>query len=175
MLKAIFIFVAALLQTTALWSQPAGTQPTTEPSVDTQYADLLRKAEGYNQQNPDMDGWLMNCEHCFLVPASGDVGDMLQDRVIAFVRRPGALNYVFGRLLDGHPADEAILADSQFLIFAGEYFEHNGEVIPGGIRASELLRAAETGRFAAAEKHYPKAPIREKIVIAAKRALSGMK
>jgi hypothetical protein len=36
-----------------------------------------------------------------------------------------------------------------------------------------VLAAAEAGRFAAAEKRYPRAPIREKIVIAAKRALIG--
>ena len=125
----------------------------------------------------------MNSEHCLLIDdedashiveegESADPSHFLQAKVIAFVRRPGALDYIFGRLLDANPDDQEVLAAAQLLIYAGQYYTRLDEVLPESRRAAEVLNAAEEGRFGSAEKRWPQAPIREKIEHAARRVIA---
>jgi hypothetical protein len=151
---------------------PAATAPVHVPAVAARYAELVRDAEAYNADNPEMSKWLMNGEHCFV---AGAVDPDLQDRVIAFVRDPEGLDLIFDRLLDSHPGDLEVLIDAQFLIYAGGYRKTPDEIIEGGKRAQELLTAAENGRFRDAERRYPTAPIRQRIENAARRVLAGGK
>jgi hypothetical protein len=149
-----------------------GALPSTQPDISAirgEYAKIYQTAKQYNAANPEMDRWLMNCEHCFL---TGWTDEKLYEEVIAFVRRPGSLDFMFGHLLDGELSDEEILIDAEILIYAGEYRETYGEVIDVGKRAKELLSATESGRFISAEKRYPEAPIREKIENAARRSIA---
>ena len=70
--------------------------------IGTEYRTPARAARKYNAANPEMDSWMMNSEHCFLVGSAEDIRDpdLLYSRVIAFVRRPGVSSLMFGRLLD---------------------------------------------------------------------------
>jgi hypothetical protein len=164
------------------------TQPATQPGLATEYANLLRRAEKYNKRHPQQSAWSMSADHCLLVDDE-DIPYILRreedttyltlnHRIIAFVRRPGALDLIFTRLLDGNPDDEEILADAQMLVYAGSYVEicdgreRRDEVLPRSRRAGEVLDAAEKGRFISAERRWPDAPIREKIEKAARWAIA---
>jgi hypothetical protein len=140
---------------------------TSGAATDVRYADFLARVRAYNSEYPELDSWSMNCEHCLVADA-----DLVED-VIRFVREPGVIDFIFGRLLDGNCDDGEVLADAELLVYAGEYQVNNAEVIPGGRRAAELLSAAENGRFSRTESVFPQAPIRQKIEIAAQRALKN--
>ena len=152
-----------------------------EPTTEGLYAGLVKEAEWCNSDFPDLNSWSMNCEHLFLYGGSPD--DPLADRVIDFDRRPGAIDFLFDRLLDKHATDSEILIDAELLVYYGDYTKprlidgdlnvNYDEIVSGGKRAKELSEAATNGRFASAEKHYANAPIREKIMNAVTRALNG--
>ena len=162
----------------------------TQPKLAAEYANLLRRAEKENVKHPEMlNAWGMNCEHCLFVDDedapllakqdSDTTNLLLQAEVIAFVRRPGALDYIFNALLSGNLNDAEVLADPQILVYAGEYYgevngkERRDEILPPNTRAVEILEAAQKGRFNSAEKRWPEAPIREKIENAARRAIES--
>jgi hypothetical protein len=151
----------------------ATTQSDQTSQIGAEYARLLSRAREYNAANPEMNRWMMNSEHCFLVGSGEDIRDpdLLISRVIAFVRRPGALDLIFGRLLDKEVSDDEVLADAEMLVFAGEDYERAGEILPESKRAKEILDAAEHNKFSSAENHFPQSPIRQKIENAARRAL----
>src|SRR5258706_9233622 len=64
----------------------------TQPSLKQEYSALLKEIIQYNSEG--MDAWTMNSEHLF-----AGMGEM-RDRVINFANRRGALDFLFGRLLD---------------------------------------------------------------------------
>ena len=103
----------------------------------------------------------MNSEHLFA--GEGE----LRDRVIEFVRQPGALDMLFNRLLAEKIDDSEQLAVAELLVYFGQY-RVSGDERLWSDRAQRVLAAVNQGRFDAAEKKYPEAPIKEQIVRAAR-------
>jgi hypothetical protein len=59
-----------------------------------------------------------------------NTSQLLLQKMIAFVRRPGALDSIFGRLLDPKVDDDEVLAAAEILIYAGECYERPDEILP---------------------------------------------
>jgi hypothetical protein len=165
------LFVLGLWACAASSLAAGTTQPATSPSLEEQYTFLLSRAKDFNARCSDINPWIMDVEHCFLTRLKEGSPDLLRTEVIAFVRTPGAMDLLFDRLL-GQGADDAeVLAIAEMLMFAGEHRETPDERIGRSYRAKAALDAANEGKFLATERRYPKAPIREKIINAARRAI----
>lgn len=131
----------------------------TQPALRPEYDALLKELGAYNAEG--MDSWTMNSEHLFA--GAGD----LRDRAISFVRRRGALDLLFSRLLDEKADAPEVLADAELLVYFGQY-RLDGDQRLWSERAREVLEAVDKGRLANAEAKYPRAPIKEQVLRAAR-------
>jgi hypothetical protein len=143
--------------------------PTSPPATGTdavrsEYLSLLTEIRPGNRLG--MDSWTMNCEHLF-----ADEGE-LRDRVIAFVRRPQALDLLYARLLEPQADPEEILVVVQLLVYHGQY-HLDGDELLSSTNADAVDRAIAEGRPSWVLKQYPALPVLELITYSVGKSKTG--
>ena len=135
--------------------------PTTEPALDAQYATLARDIVEYNGTPPRIGAWTLNSEHLFLGIDDPLAPDSLRQRTIRFSRRPGALNFLFARLVAPTTSPEDQLVITEILVFFGQYHLPGDEAIRAPA-ALEARGALQRGAFIQLDKRFD-APVQRMI------------
>lgn len=120
--------------------------PVKSESWIDEYDQLVKEIVEYNGPSPVQIGaWTMNTEHLF----PGDLTDpnILRNRVIRFLRKPGVLNGLFEKLAAPQISAESTLIIAEMLVFFGQYHVAGDEGIKAPA-AADVDRLLKRGAFA---------------------------
>jgi hypothetical protein len=150
--------VVATLIVVGCKARPTASDPPSQRHdvvLDDEYARLRKGIAKWNAEF-EPHAWWMNSEHLFMYE------EELMADVIAFNRRPGALEFLFEKVIDPRTGDQELLEIAEILVYFGGHPEPGDERIRSD-RSEAVVRALDAGRAHAAEAKYPGAPVGKKI------------
>jgi hypothetical protein len=138
--------------------------------VENEY-EQIRSAIGPDPA-ANLTPWGMTYDHIFSSESYGEPGteEALRQRCRRFVRRDGALDLLFSKLMDQAISDTEVLGITQILLFWG-MDDEEGDGRLHSHRANDFIRYINSNGLVHAEMKYPDFAIRKYLLTAAKKAV----
>jgi hypothetical protein len=145
--RALIATVALLLSISArdsfADSGAAASQSTTAPSetreLQKTHQELRSRIIAHNKVTP-VSAWLINDEHLFVED------DSLRDPVIQFSRKPGGLDFLFGKVLDPRTSNEDLLVIAEIVVYFGGHPEEGDEKVRSNLASGSRVILAGNRR-----------------------------